>query len=68
MTKGQMRELQKAADSPIGVVESPINRPGFARQAWRNMMERAAEAGLCKRYVHGGYEITDAGRKAVVRT
>lgn len=29
------------------------------------MLDRMVDAGLASKYVHGGYQITDAGRKAL---
>ena len=38
---------------------------GMGRASWERMMERLAKHGLVRPYVHGGYEITDAGIDAL---
>lgn len=53
--------LQRASASRLGVVEFHGTR-GLQSAAWGRMMERMRDLGYVKPYVHGGYEITDAGR------
>ncbi len=64
LTQPQRAALQRAADHPLGVVEHQGPR-GLAYAVWDRMMQRLAAQALAKRYVHGGYEITDAGRAAL---
>lgn len=65
LTAAQHRALRCAADNELGVVEMPGGRPGHAGATWVKMMERLSTRGLCKPYVHGGYEITKDGRFAL---
>lgn len=62
LTKAQAAQVRRAVDGN-GLVED-YGTNGLARAGWIRMMERLCEAGLFRRYVHGGYEITDAGRAA----
>lgn len=64
LTAPQRRELEHAAKNKLGVVTSyTVN--GLGRAQWKLMMERLRLAGLVTPYVHGGYQITDAGRKVI---
>jgi len=69
-TKAQVKELRRAAStvagprSPGGVVTCPSPTRGLAASGWERMMGRLCEAGFFRPYVHGGYEITDEGRRA----
>lgn len=64
LTKAQRRELQAAARHHLGIVEC-YSGNGFATANWRLMMERLRLAGYVTAYVHGGYQITGAGREAI---
>lgn len=35
---------------------------GFAKASWNRMMDRLCALGLARPYLHGGYQITGAGR------
>lgn len=64
LTAPQRRELQYAANNQFGLTSRvAINRLGAASK--RKMLARLCLLGLLKHYVHGGYEITDAGRAAI---
>lgn len=68
LTPSQRRELQRAAACPPpGVYRRPFygTGSGLARKGWVSMMERLADAGLLSRFTDDGYEITEAGRKAL---
>lgn len=62
LTKAQAAQVHRAVDGN-GVLEHRGTN-GLARAGWARMMERLCAAGLFRRYVHGGYEITDLGRAA----
>lgn len=63
LTDAQRRALRNIADEP-GF--SPHWPKGYARASWVRCVERLCARGLARQYVHGGYEITDAGRVALV--
>jgi hypothetical protein len=65
LTAPQLRQVHRAVDGN-GLVEWQRTR-GLASASWERMMERLCTLGLFRRYVHGGYEITDAGRAVHVR-
>lgn len=60
-TKAQRVQLERAAKDPRGIVNVYL-RHGFAYSNWRRMMHRLCVQGWFTPYVHGGYEITAAGR------
>ena len=62
LTKSQMAQVRRAVDGN-GILEGRIAN-GLARAGWTRMMERLCAVGIFRRYVHGGYEITDLGRAA----
>jgi hypothetical protein len=65
LTRAEKSALEHAATVPREVTLGYNN--GAAVAAKRRMYERLCAAGLMKPYVHGGYEITDAGRQAIDR-
>jgi len=67
LTEAHEREIKAAIRSSRGVVEPPsaIGGGNLRRANWLRMMDRLCAAGLFRPYVHGGYEITDEGRKAL---
>lgn len=65
LTAPQLKQVQRAVDGK-GIVEWGRTR-GLASASWERMMERLCALGLFRRYVHGGYEITDTGRAAHLR-
>lgn len=62
LTRAQAAQVHRAVDGN-GLLEHRGTN-GLARAAWTRMMERLCAAGIFRRYVHGGYEITDLGRAA----
>lgn len=62
LTAQQLKVVRRAVDGN-GIVEWGRTR-GLASSSWERMMARLCGLGLFRRYVHGGYEITDAGRAA----
>lgn len=63
LTESQTRELAAAIADRLGLAECRSNN-GLGRASWTRKMDRMCAAGLFKPYVHGGYEITEAGRTA----
>lgn len=66
LTPNRIRILQSAMDDPMSVVTKPY-MPGFEGVAWDRNAKTLCERGYLKPYVHGGYEITDAGRAALAK-
>ena len=64
LTEKRIRILDAASKHELGLVSRPYFS-GFERVAWDKNALALAEAGLLTSYVHGGYEITDAGRQAL---
>ena len=64
MTDKRAAILKEAAKHPLGIVERPYFQ-WFSRIAWDNNAAALTRAGLLSPYVHGGYEITSAGRAAL---
>lgn len=62
LTAQQLKVVRKAVDGD-GIVEWSRTR-GLGSSSWERMMTRLCGLGLFRGYVHGGYEITDAGRAA----
>jgi hypothetical protein len=62
LTAQQLKVVRRAVDGN-GIVEWGRTR-GLASSSWERMMVRLCGLGLFRGYVHGGYEITDAGRAA----
>lgn len=65
LTQAQRKAL-RTADSR-GVVMRPPLMNGFARASWERMMNRMVPTYVTA-YVHGGYELTDAGRREAAST
>lgn len=65
LTKAQCRELRRAANHPLGIVDTGIGWGGLQRASWHARMSALVSDGLLRPYVHGGYEITDTGRAAL---
>lgn len=65
LTEAQRRELQRADESKLGIVELLDGRRGLRRSGWERMMNRLCQRGYASPYLHGGYEITSAGREAL---
>ncbi len=65
LTKAQVKELRRAADHPLGIVETVCGWGGLQRASWHARMSHLVADGLLKPYVHGGYEITPAGLSAL---
>lgn len=61
LTQNQALILRTAASAKLGVVERPY-LPGFEGVTWDHNAKKLCERGYLKPYVHGGFEITDAGR------
>lgn len=61
LTPAQRRALQEAAEAQREVTFGWTR--GQAMAAWERMMDRLCKAGLMRVYPHGGYEITEAGRR-----
>lgn len=66
LTEPWRRELRIAAEDPRGVRDRHLSS-GYLRASWHAKMSRMVEAGLFTPYVHGGYEITAAGRAALAQ-
>lgn len=64
LTEKRERILQQAARHHLGLATNPYI-VGFERVAWDKNASWLCENGLLARYVHGGFEITDAGRAAL---
>lgn len=62
-TKAQHKILAQALSHPLGLVEPSSSWGGLQRAGWHATMSRVVAAGWFKPYVHGGYEITNAGRE-----
>lgn len=61
----QRRELEYAAANHFGLTRAAVPISGLGAAAKRKMMDRLCLMGLFRPYVHGGWEITDAGRAAI---
>lgn len=61
----RQREVLQVHCLDSGLIPEPLYR-GFERIAWNRMMASLVRDGVVKHYVHGGYEITEAGRAALV--
>jgi hypothetical protein len=68
MTPARLKMLRIAAADPLGVVTMPVGRPGFSQWKWTRMMQSMSNDGFVTPYVHGGYEITSAGRLVVANS
>ncbi len=60
LTAAQRKWLARA--DARGVI-AWIGTRGLAESNWRKVMERLTEMGLVEPYVHGGFELTAAGRR-----
>jgi hypothetical protein len=65
ITEPQRRELLYAANNHFGLTYHATTINGLGAAAKRRMMDRLCIMGLFTKYVHGGYEITAAGRAAL---
>lgn len=65
LTEARLRILDAAARHKLGLVERPYVI-GFARTSWDRNANKLIDLGFLVPYVHGGYEITDAGRAALI--
>lgn len=67
LTPKQREHLLAAADpaNKLGVVDLIAYGPGsgLRQRGWNRVMWKLRDDGLVRRYVHGGYEITDFGRR-----
>jgi hypothetical protein len=61
LSPAQRIALELAARAQSGVLER-VGPRSFGNKSWERMMGRLCARGLMKPYVHGGYEITPAGR------
>ena len=59
----QVEALRRAAAHPLGLYTQSGALGGLAKASRSKMLERMVEAGWLERYVHGGFEITAAGRE-----
>lgn len=64
LTECRLRILRAANNDRLGLVSRPYFT-GFSRVTWDRNAADLIKAGLLSRYVHGGFEITDAGRAAL---
>lgn len=67
LTKATIRDLRQAADNRLGVLTPHPSWGGLQRASWHARMSRHVADGMFSSYVHGGYEITDAGRAALAQ-
>lgn len=65
LTDRQKYFLSEAAKHPLGLAPEMGNNNGLASASHRRMMRNLTFAGLFREYVHGGHEITAAGRDAI---
>lgn len=65
LTGKRVRILQDAAKAKIGITNPYII--GWERVSWDKNARYLSDHGLIRPYVHGGYEITDAGRAALAK-
>ncbi len=63
LTEKRLRLLENASSHKMGIVERPY-LVGFDRVSWDKDAQYLVDQGLLIPYVHGGYEITPAGREA----
>jgi hypothetical protein len=63
LTDKRLRILKSAASHKLGLVANPFIQ-GFERVSWTTNADYLVGFGLLRRYVHGGYEITETGRNA----
>jgi hypothetical protein len=66
LTENRRKILQAAADDRrnLGVVERPY-LIGFERVSWERNAKAMVGCGWLSPYLHGGFEITAAGRQAL---
>jgi len=65
LTTARLRILTAAMASPLGVVTRPY-MTGFERVAWDRNARTLCDAGWLTEYVHGGFEVTAAGRASAM--
>lgn len=69
LTPAQRKYLKSAATSKLGVVApSSLAYRTYGNASFHRCMKGLCERGIVKPYVHGGYEITDDGRKVLDET
>lgn len=68
LTKALVRDLRQASGNHLGLLTPHHSWGGLQRAAWHARMSRYVADGLLKPYVHGGYEITPAGRAALTES
>ncbi len=61
LTRAQRMVLFNTASSASGIAEYR-NTHGLGHSSWERKMIRLCELGYFRPYVHGGYEITEAGK------
>jgi len=66
LTEKRLRILRTASDHPLGLVTRPY-LTGFERVSWDRNATTLQAGGLLAPYVHGGFEITPAGRAVLER-
>jgi len=66
LTEPRLRILRAAAKDKLGLVERPY-LTGFERVSWDKNAAYLSNRFLLSPYVHGGFEITDAGRAALAK-
>lgn len=66
LTPAQRRALEIGVRDPLGLIRY-YDRGGYAARSRQKLFDRLRGAGLVSLYVHGGYEITPAGREAYDR-
>lgn len=62
LTPARQRILETANGDKLGLVDRPY-LTGFERVSWDRNAAVLVEWGMLERYRHGGYEITEAGRR-----
>lgn len=62
LTETHIREITRAVSHRLGLLEF-YGTAGLRKSGWERMMQRLVEAGYFVPYVHGGYEITEEGRR-----
>lgn len=61
LSPAQRAALERASRTADGVI-TKVSTSGLGYASWDRMMKRLCGLGLMKPYVHGGFEITRAGR------
>lgn len=66
LTEKRLRILRAAASHERGLVDRP-HLVGFERIAWDRNADYLVLTDFLSPYVHGGFEITEAGRAALAQ-